>query len=85
VRHAEDVLDLVISRDRALLPFGLRTTVRATPISEHILSPEIANSVHGLTFLSDGEVKREVFWIFWVVLQEYKVQAINTSEVIRVE
>src|SRR6266702_201668 len=55
-----------------LLPFGLRSIVRATPNSAHKLSAEIADSVQNLTLVSYGEIKREIFWISWVVLQEYK-------------
>ncbi len=41
-----------------LLPFGLRSTVRAMPNSEHILSAEIANSVRDLALVSHGEIER---------------------------
>ncbi len=72
MRHAEDVLELVISRGRGVTSVCLRSIVRATPNSTHILSAEIANSVQNLTLVSYGETEREVFWISLVVLREYK-------------
>ena len=55
-----------------LLPFSLRSTVSATPNSEHILRAKIGDSVQDLALVSHGEIELEVFWISWVVLRGYK-------------
>ena len=69
-----------------LLPFGLRSIVRATPNSAHMLSARIAHMLQDLTLVSYGKIERKFFWIPWVMLQEYKalVQVrIEGSEVIQ--
>jgi hypothetical protein len=56
VRHAEDVLELVVPRDRDI-----------TSVWFEVNRPRYAKFL-----VSYGEIEREIFWISWVVLQEYE-------------
>ncbi len=87
MRYPQHILQLVISRDRNITSVQFQVNGhRHAKFWSSAQRRDGRNGREKLTLGSYGEVKREVFWISWVVFQEHEslVQVqVERSEVIQ--